>query len=611
MTQKYRPEIDGLRAIAVISVILFHAGFTTVPGGFVGVDIFFVISGYLITQILSGHPFSILQFYERRIRRTLPALMVMMLIVMAPGYALMLPDDLENLGQSLVATTLFANNILLLMTSGYFAEGVEFKPLMHTWSIGVEIHYYIVAPLLMMVTYRLGGDRATLPAIVTISLISFLFCLYASEMKPDANFYLIFSRAWELGAGAIVALIEPNVRSRTRSDSIVMKSVGVVALLMTIAPMFWLSSSTSLPSWPTLIPVIGAAILLLVLDKNHTAGRLLALPPLVGLGLISYSAYLYHQPVFAFTRLASLKEPSATLMVCLIPVILVLAYLSWRFVETPFRNRRVASNKLTANMVGASAVVCLAAGLAMHFTAGFYRSWPELAGNDPGFGPHQNVAFNMSAFRLLNLPFKADPDQVKILVIGNSFARDFINMGIESGRLEEQTLTYSDIGHCVSTFPPDLENNIRQADFIVLASGVDAATLPCAQNRIAQFRTVTMAKVLVIGTKNFGWNNNAIMLLPPEQRYSYRAFPSAKAVEADHVAANGIDPDVYIDLLRIISDGDGRVPVFTPDHKFISQDREHLTRAGAKFIGNILFEHPALKAISLPKNAGTKISQNN
>ncbi|RWP48642.1 MAG: acyltransferase [Mesorhizobium sp.] len=135
MTQKYRPEIDGLRAIAVISVILFHAGFTTVPGGFVGVDIFFVISGYLITQILSGHPFSILQFYERRIRRTLPALMVMMLIVMAPGYALMLPDDLENLGQSLVATTLFANNILLLMTSGYFAEGVEFKPLMHTWSL--------------------------------------------------------------------------------------------------------------------------------------------------------------------------------------------------------------------------------------------------------------------------------------------------------------------------------------------------------------------------------------------------------------------------------------------------------------------------------------------
>ncbi|MEZ0244667.1 MAG: acyltransferase family protein, partial [Sphingomonas sp.] len=212
----YRPEIDGLRAIAVIVVILFHGMVPGFRAGYIGVDMFFVVSGYLITGILvtelAEGRFSILRFYERRIRRIIPALMLVMLLSIPFALWLMLPDDLENFGQSLIGTTFFANNILLLITTGYFGIEVQFKPLMHTWSLGVEEQYYLLVPLMMWVAWRLGKVRGVFIGIAAVTIVSFLACLVLARLSTRADFLLIFSRGWELGAGSLAMLIEPRIR---------------------------------------------------------------------------------------------------------------------------------------------------------------------------------------------------------------------------------------------------------------------------------------------------------------------------------------------------------------------------------------------------------------
>ena len=210
---KYRREVDGLRAVAVVPVVLVHAGFAAFSGGFVGVDIFFVISGYLITNILlrelEANQFSILGFYERRARRILPALFVVMLACMPFAYAWMLPDDLKNFGQSLVATSLFSNNVLLALTSGYWDLTSEFKPLLHTWSLGVEEQYYIFFPIVLMLMWRYAKKSIT-PLLWVALVASLLLAEAGQRVNPTATFYMLPTRAWEILMGALAAIYLAN-----------------------------------------------------------------------------------------------------------------------------------------------------------------------------------------------------------------------------------------------------------------------------------------------------------------------------------------------------------------------------------------------------------------
>lgn len=205
----YRPEIDGLRAIAVMAVILYHARCTVVPAGPLGVDVFFVISGYLITGRIAGDlavgRFSILAFYERRIRRIVPALSVMLILCAPIAWWVMLPHDLDSFGRSLVATSLSANNILGMLAAGYFGADKQYSPLIHTWSLGVEEQYYVFIPLLMAAAFRWHGRRGAVIGLVAVGAVSLAFSLAISRRWPDADFYLILSRAWELAAGGVAA----------------------------------------------------------------------------------------------------------------------------------------------------------------------------------------------------------------------------------------------------------------------------------------------------------------------------------------------------------------------------------------------------------------------
>jgi peptidoglycan/LPS O-acetylase OafA/YrhL len=257
----YRQEIDGLRALAVVSVILFHAGFEAFSGGFVGVDVFFVISGYLITSIIltqkAAGTFSLLNFYERRARRILPALFVVMAACIPFAWLWLLPNDMKDFSQSLVAVSVFASNILFWRESGYFDTAAELKPLLHTWSLAVEEQYYVLFPLFLLVMWRFA-KRWTMPTLAVIAAGSFALAQWGANNKPSAAFFLLPARGWEIAIGALVAFYFARYPKQQLQRS-VQEAGGVVGLLMIVYAILTYSKSTPFPSAYALAPVLGTA----------------------------------------------------------------------------------------------------------------------------------------------------------------------------------------------------------------------------------------------------------------------------------------------------------------------------------------------------------------
>lgn len=335
----YRREIDGLRAVAVLPVIAFHAGFSLFKGGYVGVDVFFVISGYLITGLLVGDieagRFSLMKFYERRARRILPALFVVMAVTTPLAFAVMLPRQFEDFARSLIAVTLFSSNILFWRESGYFDSVSDEKPLLHTWSLAVEEQFYLLFPLTLLIIWRFGR-RGTFLCIAAVAVLSLAFSEVAWRFAPSGNFYLAPSRAWELMSGAMVALAEGERRlQRGRGP------LAAAGLAMILAAVFLFDDKIPFPSVYTLLPVGGTALVLLHARPGTAIAQLLSRRELVGIGLISYSAYLWHQPLFAIARIIFDRACACGwVMGALALLSLGLAALSWKYVEQPFRTGR-------------------------------------------------------------------------------------------------------------------------------------------------------------------------------------------------------------------------------------------------------------------------------
>lgn len=423
----YRAEIDGLRALAVVPVILFHAGFGLFSGGFVGVDVFFVISGYLITTILiedieSGR-FSIVTFYERRARRILPALFFVMLVCVPFAWMWMIPGQMKDFAQSLIAASLFASNILFWKESGYFDSAAEEKPLLHTWSLAVEEQYYVLFPVFLITTWRLGRD-GVFWIICVMAAVSLMLSEWGWRNMATANFYLAPMRVWELLAGSISAFI---VQKKGVQKNGGLALIGLAAIVFSI---FAYDETTPFPSLYALAPVLGVMLLCLYGTKETIAARLLGTRVLVGIGLISYSAYLWHQPLFAFARIR-LHEPREGVFVFLGMLSLGLAYLTWKFVETPFR-KTIPSN-YTKVQVFCGAGLGLASfalvGLLGHTSNGFEASTiarAELA------KLADRTALNYGLNRMCNGNLTissacATSDSPKVILWGDSFAMHLFN----------------------------------------------------------------------------------------------------------------------------------------------------------------------------------------
>jgi peptidoglycan/LPS O-acetylase OafA/YrhL len=360
----YRREIDGLRALAVLPVILFHAGFETFSGGFVGVDVFFVISGYLITTIILAEleqgKFSIVNFYERRARRILPALFLVMLVCIPFAWFWLLPSDMKDFSQSLVAVSLFVANIFFWLESGYFAPAAELKPLLHTWSLAVEEQFYLLFPVFLMFFWKFGRTFI-LVMFSLIFLLSLAIADWASYVMPSAAFYLLPTRGWELLIGSFAAFYFRNPR-RPITGKILGEVGGLLGVILICLAIFIYTKNTPFPGLYALVPTLGALLIILFANQKNYVGRFLGNKFFVGLGLISYSAYLWHQPLFAFARHKGITDADYFVFLILSFVSLLLAYVSWKFVETPLRNKQKFSRASIFTLGGGGIILFVVLG---------------------------------------------------------------------------------------------------------------------------------------------------------------------------------------------------------------------------------------------------------
>ncbi len=386
---RHRPEIDGLRAVAVLAVVLFHAGLG-LPGGYVGVDVFFVISGFLITSLIlrdlrSGR-FSLGEFFERRVRRIVPALAVLVLATLVVGWFCLLPRGFIDLARSAVAVAALGANLYFWRnTAGYFTPSVDEMPLLHTWSLAVEEQFYLVVPLLLMAVFRFRALRGTRPLLLlaaTALLVSLAFSVIAVRLLPGVAFFFLPSRAWELLCGAALAVLPSD---RTPAGRPAREILGYAGLAGVVAPCFLLTRATPFPGLAAVAPCLGAALVIFANGRHPAAAptslaRILAAPPVVFVGLISYSLYLWHWPVFAFCRYWSMDPLSPAERFALLALAFALAILSWRFVETPFRRRAVCADRRPLFLAagGGFALVLALAGFVI-LTRGFPARLPAAA----------------------------------------------------------------------------------------------------------------------------------------------------------------------------------------------------------------------------------------
>lgn len=373
---RYRAEIDGLRALAILPVVAFHAGIGVLSGGFTGVDVFFVISGYLITTIilsdLEGGGFSIAEFYKRRILRILPALSVVLVAVGLASWAIMLPNEFRATGRSVIATALFVSNIHFWRNSGYFEGASDLKPLLHTWSLAVEEQFYLFFPLMLMLVARFSRRRFGL-WIWLMVLGSFGLSVLGTRVAPSASFYLLPTRVWELGIGALIAAGGfPRIASERGRDLAAWTGAALLGY-----GLFALSAESSFPGWNALWPCLGAG-LIIAYGAGTGLGRLLSLGPVVYVGRISYSLYLWHWPVIVFYRMLHGQALSPSGIATVIAVSFALAILSFHLIETPFRapSVRIMPRGRVLWAGGVSILFFLGVGIGIARDGGAWRSYP-------------------------------------------------------------------------------------------------------------------------------------------------------------------------------------------------------------------------------------------
>ncbi|SFL51473.1 acyltransferase family protein [Pseudomonas sp. NFACC46-3] len=355
-----RRDIDGLRALAVIPVVLFHFGFSTFSGGFVGVDVFFVISGFLITSILfreiSAQRFSFVDFWARRARRIIPALSVVLVATLALGWLLLTAKDFSELGRAVRYQALFISNILFMREDGYFEPASDLKPLLHTWSLAVEEQYYIFFPLLMVLLMR--HVRHWRWMLFAVLLVSFGLNVASIDRKPDFVFFSLPTRAWELLCGAMLA-VWPASKQPVRPW--LCQLAGVAGLAAVLVAVFTFDKATRFPGWAALLPVLGTTALIWSGAQGSTwVAQALSARVLVWVGLLSYSFYLWHWPVYVYANAISIDGIQAWEAAGWILLALGLAWLSWRFVELPFREKRVLVARKPMLAAGLLAMVALA-----------------------------------------------------------------------------------------------------------------------------------------------------------------------------------------------------------------------------------------------------------
>lgn len=380
IANKYRRDIDGLRAVAVLSVVGYHCGIPFVKGGFVGVDIFFAISGYLICSVIYREvkqgTFSIARFYERRFKRILPALFAVLLFCLALAVLVLSPWEARRVGMSVVATSLSLSNFYFILSGGYFHPSLELNPLLMTWSLAVEEQFYIAFPLLMLLLYKFRKTHL-FGILAGLGILSLMISAYAEFRQPEWNFYMPITRAWELSAGALLAIWESDRRETVPTARWMQNALGMTGLFLILVCIFFYKAGMRFPGLEAIPPVLGSV--LIISSGGGIANRFLSIRPLVAVGLISYSLYLWHWPLLSFARILSPIALPWTASAALMATAFVLATLSYYFIEKPFRSRTYSSTARVVISYGAVCAVFVVLGGTFYLSHGLPWRVPQLA----------------------------------------------------------------------------------------------------------------------------------------------------------------------------------------------------------------------------------------
>lgn len=620
---RYQPEIDGLRTLAVLPVVLFHAGYSVFSGGYLGVDVFFVISGYLITSLLmrdiSEGRFSLLTFYERRARRILPALAFVVLCCVPLAVTLLLPSAIAEFGQSVTATMGFYANHFFLETVDYFKPSAEGMPLLHMWSLAVEEQYYLLLPLVLWGLWALGLRHRTIFILMLIaSVLSLVGAAMIVTRFQATAFYIFPTRAFELGIGSLLAVaLHGRPRPETRANG----PLAALGVAMILGSMMFLPKDALLPSWLSLVPCLGAALVILCATPGTATQRLLGARPMVTIGLFSFSLYLWHQPVFAFARAID-PHPTPLAMGLLSLLSVLLAFLTWRFVELTTRHVEMPRARV---LTLALATIVVIGGLGQLLALEARRLHP-LAAADQQFDvpAAERGAFVSTRYNRLPRDFAgATADQPRLLLIGDSHSQDFYNMALASGAFQgwavathylatvcqsyfgaEDVGEFVDPGNrrrcAVKRDPATIDTVAREADLVIFVSRWRDWAAERLPDSIAALELGPETRTIVVGAKSFGEVFLPGMVGQPRaDLLDLSTAPEAEEIAANATLRAGLPESTFVDIEAVVCP-EGNCPLFTPDGELLTHDGVHLTEIGAGAIGPEVFQDPILRPYLTP-----------
>jgi peptidoglycan/LPS O-acetylase OafA/YrhL len=632
----YRADIDGLRAISVLAVVFFHAGFPLFSGGYIGVDIFFVISGFLITSLIlkeyEAGTFSMFHFWERRARRILPALFIVLAASSIAAQIALWPIPLREFAGQLMASLVFAANFAMAGAVDYFTPQAANAPLSHLWSLAVEEQFYLLFPIILLTLLK-GGRKLTYAALSLFLIFSLLFAQWSGNIRIHppylenellwyaqsafSGFYLPIGRAWELLVGGLLAF-HPNIAKQLSGKF--RNFLAISGLMIIVICVVAFDGEIPTPSVYTLLPVIGAALLITCGNSNGTVQFLLTRRPVIFIGLISYSLYLWHQPLFAFVRSSYSETLEWWFYVALILISIALSYLSWRFVEQPCRDlQRVKNKAFISTAIAAMIGFFLFGGIAFN-TGGIPNATPQerylLALDPQKLGSYVSTAFESS-----KMPFDTATSQPKVLVVGDSQGQDFYNVISESNWLPGHQLRALSLDNvCSAYFIPNPERwvtsikdqnlctrqkiqvltsvNLRQADILFFAMSWMS---PVANNINLMLENLDLRDdqiVFIVGHKYFGkidLKNYFGKSLPELQKFKHKI--SQAHAYLNQTLSQLPSQAFFLNPVELVCGEKHHCRQFTPKGQLISYDGGHLTRDGAKLFAKKIFSIPIMREI--------------
>ena len=606
----YKEHVDGLRAVAVISVILFHLDIELFKGGFVGVDVFFVISGYLISKIIfqkiESNKFSIKEFYINRARRILPMLLFMMLFFLPFSYFL-IPYKVIDFAESIISGIFFVSNFLFYFESGYFGEALRLKPFIHIWSLSVEEQFYLVFPILVLILSR--KFKLLLIFLSLAFVLSLILSEWFSEQFVNANFFLGATRAWEIILGIFFLVIEKN---KIIKKHFIKSTLSISSFVVLIISFYYFEQKHNLPNTKLLVPLMCTGLLIIYGKENLIVRTILTNSFVRLLGLISFSLYLWHQPILAFIHNYNLFIIDFLFIIIFLPFIFGVSFCTWKFIEVPFRNKKTIENIKFAKFITIATVILITYSSIAIGTKGFLYKYSQNDKYLVSINPTDKGRYVRSKFEKLLKKNFIKYKENNILIIGDSQAQDFINMALENNYFNGfnvKTVNFHE--ECYLKF---LHENIKikyAGKLKKCKDEIDNDTIKNAGSifminswpqwiseeipRILSSKILNEKEIYIVGKKHFGYINISDYLGMSNLEKTKKIKINPDIFEADKKMKNLFLNNEYISLMDTYCDVSFKCNIFNKKGNLLSYDGSHLTKDGAIYLGGLLFNQKKLE----------------